>query len=251
MGYLDAMGIQVWVRRSEAQSIVIPAPEALIVAPEITTAMPPEDVPTTAVETDIFSETTWDWDSLRAQVQNCTRCALAQNRTQTVFGSGNLNAQIMLVGEAPGAQEDAQGEVFVGAAGQLLDAMLAAIGLTRAEVFIGNVLKCRPPQNRSPHAGEIEACAAYLHAQIELVRPRLLVALGAIAAHHLLGSKENVSALRGSLHDYRGIPVLVSFHPAYLLRAPTHKREAWEDLKQVWRYRQRLPDALKTEQTTS
>jgi len=177
-----------------------------------------------------------DWTALQAAVAGCTACGLCESRRHTVFGVGHAQADWMLVGEAPGEQEDLQGEPFVGAAGQLLDEMLAAVGLTRQpaeptrQVYIANTLKCRPPRNRNPSDEELAACAPHLHRQIELVQPRLLLATGRYAVRQLLGSEEAIGRLRGRLHDYRGIPVVVTYHPSYLLRQPTEKGKAWRDL---------------------
>lgn len=172
-----------------------------------------------------------EFDALIEDIRACTACALCKTRRMTVPGVGDLRAQWMFVGEAPGADEDAQGEPFVGAAGQLLDNMLAAMGLARAEnVFIANVLKCRPPNNRTPDPGEALACAPYLDRQIELISPRLIVALGRSAACRLLDTDAPVSTLRNRVHRYRGTPLIVTYHPAYLLRTPADKAKAWEDL---------------------
>lgn len=170
-------------------------------------------------------------DALVEDIAGCTACPLCKSRRTTVPGVGDARAQWMFVGEAPGADEDAQGEPFVGAAGQLLDNMLAALGLARSEgVFIANVLKCRPPGNRSPEPLEVAACRPYLDRQIELVAPRLLVALGKSAACTLLGVEASVASLRNRVHRYRDTPLIVTYHPAYLLRTPADKAKAWEDL---------------------
>jgi DNA polymerase len=169
------------------------------------------------------------------------RCKLCKTRTNTVFGVGQQSAPLMVVGEGPGADEDAQGEPFVGRAGKLLDEMLKAIGRSRKEdapdksVFIANVVKCRPPGNRDPEADEVEACRPYLDQQIRLVKPKLIVALGRIAAQRLLGSDAPLSKLRGPLHQYgsEGTPLLITYHPAYLLRSPGEKAKSWADLKRV------------------
>lgn len=176
------------------------------------------------------------WEPLQAHVAGCTACALHTGRTQTVFGVGQPTADLMLVGEGPGAAEDAQGEPFVGAAGQLLDRMLAAIGHSRADtVYIANVVKCRPPGNRKPHASEAAACSDYLAAQIALVQPKLIVALGQIAATQLTGTDAPVARMRQGEHRYTpgDIPVMVTYHPAYYLRQPLEKRKGWEDLKRI------------------
>jgi uracil-DNA glycosylase len=210
--YLRAIGIDIWVpRRSPAAE---PEPAAEL--------EPTQDGRAAA------------WEALRAEVLHCTRCALHAGRTQGVFGVGNPRAEWMVIGEAPGAEEDRRGEPFVGRAGQLLDAMLRAIGLSRAEnVFIANILKSRPPGNRDPLPAEVAACLPYLHRQIEIVRPRLLLAVGRVAAQNLLGTEESLSRLRGRVHRFGELntPVVVTYHPAYLLRSPADKRKAWEDLK--------------------
>lgn len=179
---------------------------------------------------------TLDWPALRAAVAGCQACSLSQSRTQTVFGAGNIEADWMIVGEAPGEQEDQQGEPFVGRAGELLDRMLEAVGLTRAEapatqqVFIANVLKCRPPTNRNPQAQEVAQCEPYLLRQMALVQPRVVLAMGRFAVQALLKSSEPLGKLRGRVHHVQGVPVIVTYHPAYLLRSPTDKALAWDDL---------------------
>jgi DNA polymerase len=205
--YLQALGIDVWVPRDQA-------------APEQNVAAEPGDV---AVES-------LDWTELRATVRDCTRCALHSSRTQTVFGVGNKAADWLIIGEAPGAEEDRRGEPFVGRAGQLLDEMLRAAGKDRGEVFIANILKCRPPNNRDPDATEAAACRGYLERQIALIQPKIILAVGRIAAQQLLATDTPVGKLRGQVHQLRNIPVVVTYHPAYLLRSPTQKRKAWQDL---------------------
>ncbi|MBI5936746.1 MAG: uracil-DNA glycosylase [Betaproteobacteria bacterium] len=170
-------------------------------------------------------------DELRAAVRDCTRCDLYRTRKQGVFGVGDPNADWLIVGEAPGADEDRLGEPFVGQAGKLLDAMLAAIGLQRGRnVYIANVLKSRPPGNRDPRPEEVAACLPYLERQIDLIRPKLIVAVGRFAAQSLLSTDTPISRLRGKLHEYHGVPLIVTYHPAYLLRTPADKARAWEDL---------------------
>ncbi|QTR55269.1 uracil-DNA glycosylase [Thiothrix unzii] len=173
------------------------------------------------------------WQDLRAAVQSCTRCALAKTRTQAVFGTGDVQARWMIIGEAPGADEDRRGEPFVGRAGQLLNNMLAAIGLPRESVYIANVLKCRPPNNRDPKVDEAANCRGYLERQIELVNPTLILVVGRIAAQNLLHTDAPLARLRGKQHraPVSGTPVVVTYHPAYLLRQPADKRKAWEDLQ--------------------
>jgi uracil-DNA glycosylase len=180
-----------------------------------------------------------DWVGLRAAVARCQACRLCQTRTQTVFGVGPERAPLMIVGEGPGADEDASGEPFVGRAGKLLDEMLKAIGHSRAEnVYIANVVKCRPPGNRDPAADEAEACRPFLEAQIAQVQPRLIVALGRIAAQRLLVTDEPLARLRGPLHHYGAgkTPLFVTYHPAYLLRSPREKAKSWQDLKLIHRH---------------
>jgi uracil-DNA glycosylase len=173
-----------------------------------------------------------EWDPLRAMVAACTRCALHTGRTQTVFGVGRRDARWMIIGEAPGAEEDRRGEPFVGRAGQLLDSMLRALGPGREQVYIANVLKCRPPGNRDPRPEESASCRPFLNRQIELVAPTLIIAVGRIAAQTLLGTDQPLGKLRGRIHALgeRGWPVVVTYHPAYLLRSPGEKRKAWQDL---------------------
>jgi DNA polymerase len=213
--YLRAIGIDVWVPRREIAGGDPAAPMAAA----------PQGRDPGWVE---------QWESLRAEVLQCTRCSLHAGRTQGVFGVGNPQADWMVIGEAPGAEEDRRGEPFVGRAGQLLDAMLRAIGLSRGQnVYIANVLKSRPPNNRDPRPEEVAACLPYLRRQIELVRPRLLLAVGRIAAQNLLATEESLSRLRGRVHHFGELntPLVVTYHPAYLLRTPADKRKAWEDLK--------------------
>jgi len=169
--------------------------------------------------------------AIRAEIGNCTRCALAAGRNQIVFGDGDPNARLMFIGEGPGADEDAQGLPFVGRAGQLLNNMIAAMGLKREQVYIANIVKCRPPQNRVPEPEEAHTCAPFLYRQIDIVRPEVLVALGATAALYLLGVKSSLSALRGRVHMCRERKLIVTYHPAYLLRDPRQKKEAWRDLQ--------------------
>jgi DNA polymerase len=172
-----------------------------------------------------------EWSALKSAVASCTGCPLHAKRTKTVFGVGDENADWLFVGEGPGAEEDAQGEPFVGQAGHLLDSMLAAVRLKRgANVYIANVVKCRPPNNRNPEQGEALACEPYLHRQIDLIKPRLIVALGKVAAANLLASDASVASMRGKIHQYRGIPLIVTYHPAYLLRSLPEKAKAWTDL---------------------
>ena len=220
--YLEAMGITLWQRRTPAAPVLS------------------EPVPAPTTEPSVPVPATPDWERLADEVRACTRCGLHTSRTQTVFGVGNRQAQWMFVGEAPGADEDAQGEPFVGRAGKLLNAMIAALGLKREQVYIANVLKCRPPNNRDPQANEVEQCEPYLVRQIELIRPKLIVALGRHAAHSLLKTDLALARLRNQRLSYHDIPLVVTYHPAYLLRTPSDKRKAWEDLQRARRIVQEL-----------
>lgn len=213
--YLQAMGVTVWVSQS-----------ALVAPP----APPISEESLKAVGQAI--STGDDWETLAQTVSQCQRCDLYKTRTQTVFGVGNRQAELLIIGEAPGADEDRQGEPFVGRAGQLLNEMLKAIGLQRQQVYIANILKCRPPNNRDPKPEEAAECSAYLYRQIALIQPKLILALGRIAAQRLLKTDTSLGRLRGKIHQQpeTGVPLIVTYHPAYLLRTPTDKRKTWEDL---------------------
>jgi len=213
--YLESIGIDLWVRRAGA------APTAAPALPEPAAA-------------EASSEVAAEWQRLLDEVRGCTLCPLHTTRTQGVLGVGPRRADWLVIGEAPGAEEDRRGEPFVGAAGQLLDAMLRAIGLDRrSNVYIANVLKSRPPNNRDPRPEEVEACLPYLVRQIALLQPRIMLAVGRIAAQVLLGTDAPLGRLRGRVHHFgeRHTPLVVTYHPAYLLRSPAEKRKAWEDLK--------------------
>ena len=174
---------------------------------------------------------TTTWQQLREMVRECQACGLARQRKQAVFGVGAETAPWMFVGEGPGADEDERGEPFVGQAGKLLDNMLAAIGIRRGEqAYIANVVKCRPPGNRTPTHDEAQACSRYLERQVALLRPKLIVALGKTSANHLLANEASIASLRGQVHHYQGVPLVVTYHPAYLLRTPADKSKVWEDL---------------------
>ena len=175
-------------------------------------------------------------EEIRAEMGDCRRCKLYGGRTRLVFGDGAANARLMFVGEAPGADEDKQGVPFVGAAGQLLNRMLTNLGLRREEVYIANILKSRPPGNRDPEPDEIAACLPFLDKQIKAIRPRVIVVLGRIAAHALLGTKEPITRLRGHWQKYHDIRVMPTFHPSYLLRMPQERRKTWDDMQQVMEY---------------
>jgi DNA polymerase len=172
-------------------------------------------------------------EQVRGELGDCTRCKLHQGRTTLVFGVGRPDADLMFVGEAPGRDEDQQGEPFVGPAGQLLTKIIEAIGLTRDQVYIANVIKCRPPQNRNPELDEVQTCAPFLFQQLDVIRPRVVVALGACAVRTLLRSEQSISRLRGQVFDYRGAKLVPTFHPAFLLRSPDRKRDVWQDMKKV------------------
>lgn len=219
--YLKALGIEVFqLKASEAE------PEQT----EQVAARPPVEISDAIDSEDTIGAL--DWDQLVSRVSSCTLCELHRTRTQTVFGIGRPDADLMIIGEAPGADEDRQGEPFVGRAGQLLNAMLAAIGLGREEVFIANILKCRPPNNRDPAASETACCTNYLQRQIELVAPRAVLALGRISAQHLLKSDQAIGRLRGKVLSFgaKQVPIVATYHPAYLLRTPSAKAKTWQDL---------------------
>lgn len=240
---LGELGVRLWgppedtaaaPRRGEphadaAASPLVPSATAKDAAQPVTSAQPRSEPPSAVAD--------MEWETLRATVSTCAACGLSAKRRQAVFGCGHPNAHWMIVGEAPGEQEDLRGEPFVGKSGQLLDSMLAALRLTRhppsdpaRQVYIANTVKCRPPGNRNPEPDELERCEPFLVRQIELVRPRVILALGRFAVQALLRSDAPVGRLRGSVHHYRDVPLVVSYHPAYLLRNPQDKARAWEDL---------------------
>ncbi len=253
LAYLQAMGIPVWVSRElvvdelvtgpdqdgEASPCADSASDILHALDEKRSASLPHQEKKKTTESPATATfktpdcSTLDWQSLQKTVATCQLCDLHKSRTQTVFGHGNPQANWMVVGEAPGVEEDRQGLPFVGRAGQLLTNMLAAIGLMRDEVYIANVLKCRPPNNRDPKPEEAMACSAYLQRQFELVEPKIILVVGRVAAQNLLNTREPLARLRGRVHRLpdRDIPVVVTYHPAYLLRKPVDKRKAWDDLK--------------------
>jgi uracil-DNA glycosylase len=217
--YLAALGIDLWVPR---------------VAPAAAAALPPAAPAQAAVPAAAPADAAAAWEALRHEVRACTRCALHTTRTQGVLGVGPWRCDWLVIGEAPGAEEDRRGEPFVGAAGQLLDAMLRAIGLDRASnVYIANILKSRPPGNRDPKPEEVAACMPYLLRQIALLQPKIMLAVGRIAAQNLLATDTSLARLRGRVHHFGELntPLVVTYHPAYLLRTPGDKRKAWEDLK--------------------
>jgi len=211
--YLQAMQVDVWLHRDRDSGVAVEAPPG---------EMPLVEMPLAELE---------------AVVSGCERCGLHAGRTQTVFGTGDPRARCMIIGEAPGAEEDKRGKPFVGRAGQLLNAMLRAIGMSREVVYIANIVKCRPPKNRDPKPEEMVACSTYLHRQIALIRPRVILAVGRVAAQHLTGSTSPIGRMRGQSYAYEngdtGVPIVVTYHPAYLLRSPLEKRKSWEDLRRA------------------
>jgi len=211
--YLQAMGVQRWLARAGDEMLV---DDCLPVSAD-----------------DLAEPLADDWSGLEMQVSGCKKCKLHETRTQTVFGSGNRQADWLIIGEAPGAKEDRQGEPFVGPAGKLLTEMLLAAGFKRADVYIANILKCRPPGNRNPAPEEVACCHAYLQQQIALMQPQLILAVGGVAAHNLLQTDDKVGQMRGKLYHYgnANIPLIVTYHPAYLLRSPLEKRKVWSDLQ--------------------
>jgi uracil-DNA glycosylase family 4 len=254
LAMLRAMGIRLWLPRGVPEQVAMTAE---VDAPPLPSATPPETVveaparfvsttastpaaqrtaPAVAIPPAASAIAALDWAALRDAVAACTACKLCEGRRQTVFGVGNERAHWMIVGEAPGEQEDRQGEPFVGKSGQLLDNMLRAIALTRAEaeparqVYIANTVKCRPPGNRNPEPAELSTCEPFLIRQIQLVQPKIIVAMGRFAVHSLLRSTEPIGRLRGKVHAYLGVPLIVTYHPAYLLRNPQDKAKAWDDL---------------------
>ena len=216
--YLEAMGIDVWVSRKGTR------------VDELQTV---DETESQLIEqsNNLLESDAESWVVLQKQVAECKQCSLCNTRTQTVFGSGNQNADWLFIGEAPGQNEDLEGKPFVGKAGKLLTEMIRALGLDREEVYITNILKCRPPDNRDPKIEEIKTCNGYLQQQVEMVKPKIILAVGRIAAQSLLETNEPLSKLRGVTHQLSGIPLVVVYHPAYLLRSLLEKRKAWQDLQ--------------------
>jgi uracil-DNA glycosylase family 4 len=235
--YLDALGIDRWVSRTTPQADAFEPVDApgRMAAPPVSSAVAAPAATRAPVSRSpvIQPPPAGDWATLRENVAACVACELCKTRTQTVFGVGNTQAEWLVIGEAPGAEEDRQGEPFVGRAGQLLNAMLLAVGRPRETVFIANVLKCRPPGNRDPRPEEVARCLPFLEQQIALLKPKLMLAVGRIAAQNLLATDAPLARLRGKLHQFgaANTPLVVTYHPAYLLRTPGDKRKAWEDLK--------------------
>ncbi len=250
--YLDAMGILRWQLKDRDLSpdTAVEQAEGELPSDEVTSTQVSSDqvgvkgdavadvvVEPGAVVDQRSDVATSTWDALQSRVSHCTACDLHTSRTQTVFGVGDHNADWLVIGEAPGADEDAQGEPFVGRAGQLLNAMLLACGLKREQVYIANILKCRPPDNRDPRPEEVVSCESFLMRQIQLIQPKLILAVGRIAAQNLLQCDTPIGKLRGKVHQFRdtGIPLIATYHPAYLLRSPAEKRKAWQDLQLAMR----------------
>lgn len=259
LNYLRALDIDVWQRRDRVVEkpvdapVRVPAAKAATVSARVRQSPPPavtepvipraETIVPLRVPARDDAVGAMGWDELVDSVRTCTKCSLHETRTQGVFGVGDRKARWMIIGEAPGADEDRQGEPFVGRAGQLLNSMLRAMGLAREQVFIANILKSRPPGNRDPKADEAAACLPYLFRQIELVNPTLLLCVGRIAAQTLLETDTPIGKLRGKLHTLpSGRPLIVTYHPAYLLRSPIEKRKAWADLVMAMQTFERLSD---------
>lgn len=225
--YLLELGIDVYVPRGASDGASPSPPTAIVPLAALRSPAAP------AVIAPAHPGTEDDWASLESAVKACTACGLQTTRTQTVFGVGSRGADWLVIGEAPGAEEDARGEPFVGRAGQLLNSMLRAIGLAREQVFIANILKCRPPGNRDPRPEEASLCRPFLERQIALLRPKIILAVGRIASQNLLATETPIGRLRGRVHAFgpARIPLVVTYHPAYLLRSPGEKRKAWADLR--------------------
>jgi len=215
MQWYQEMGIDTWPNAPQAASLKIEAP-----------AKKQKDAPAAPIPPMTL-------EMIREEIGDCQRCKLAPTRTQIVFGAGSPKAGLLFVGEGPGRDEDLQGEPFVGRAGQLLTRMIEAMGLSRETVYIANIIKCRPPNNRNPEADEIANCRPFLERQIAVIAPKIICALGSFAAQTLLETDRRISALRGTFHDLKGVKVLPTFHPAYLLRNPSQKRVVWEDLQKI------------------
>lgn len=232
LAYLKALEIDVWERRDGRARAAVPQPQPAVAepvvraAPQVKVVPPPAELPS-----DDAGVAGMNWEELATAVRSCTKCPLHATRTNGVFGVGDRSARWLVIGEAPGADEDKQGEPFVGRAGQLLNSMLKAIGLAREQVFIANILKSRPPNNRDPKPEEVRACIPYLYRQIELVNPTLILCVGRIAAQTLLDVDTPIGKLRGTVHRIAANrPMVVTYHPAYLLRSPVEKRKSWADL---------------------
>lgn len=235
VNYYREMGIYDFYRR--------PVEEGAPLALESAETTPETIAPSQTPSLPVLQDKAVALREIREDLGECTRCRLHKGRTNLVFGVGNVNADLMFVGEGPGADEDAQGEPFVGRAGQLLNNMIAAMGLKREDVYIANVVKCRPPGNRTPEKDECDICSPFLMRQIAVIQPKVIVALGAVAAKNLLAVNDSMANLRGRWYDFRGSKLAVTYHPAYLLRDPRQKKEAWKDLQMVMKYLGLQPQA--------
>ena len=238
--YYKEMGIHDFYRQPidpsvELQPVAESTPESVPMKTQISPSLPP-----------VINDKPSALKLIREDIGDCTRCRLHKGRTNLVFGVGNVNAELMFVGEGPGADEDAKGEPFVGRAGQLLNNMISAMGIKREDVYIANVVKCRPPSNRTPEKDECDTCSPFLMRQIDVIKPKVIVALGAVAAKNLLAVNDSMANLRGCWYDFRNSKLLVTYHPAYLLRDPRQKKEAWKDLQMVMKYLGLNPPAAKS-----
>ena len=242
VNYYREMGIYDFYRREVAEEQISEPVLSKETAPASIESMP-ETSKTWSEPLPIIPDKLAALNAIREDIGDCTRCRLHRGRTNLVFGVGNPNAELMFVGEGPGADEDAQGEPFVGRAGQLLNNMISAMGLRREDVYIANVVKCRPPQNRTPEKDECDICSPFLLRQIDVIRPKVIVALGAVAAKNLLALNDSMANLRGRWYDFRGARLAVTYHPAYLLRDPRQKKETWKDLQMVMKYLGLAPPA--------
>ena len=233
--YLDTMGIQVW-DELYPEAVPMNVQEEVTVSAVVESPVQEETLQDKPTESETQPDASnSNWQELESLVNQCTKCKLQATRSQAIFGAGNQNARLLVIGEAPRQDEDAQAKVFVGESGDLLTAMLKAIDLPREDVYITSIVKCYSPEKRDPLTAEIEICHAYLRRQIELIQPKVIYSVGAMATQALLHSEESISLLRERQHNYEGIPLIASFHPAYLLRKPSEKRKAWQDLLQVKR----------------
>jgi len=240
---LKGIGIHRWldrsaITRSSEEVVETETPAVAIPAelPTIARVEPPQKAPASVISKPVFDLPLDNWDAITAAIHACQACELAAHCTQKVPGVGNQQAELMIIGEGPGQDEDIKGEPFVGRSGQLLDKMLAAIGIERSQIFITNIVKCRPPNNRDPHVDEVKACDYYLQAQIKQIKPKVILSVGRISAHSLLNTTEPVGRLIQQIHLLPGseVPVKVTYHPAYLLRNPPAKSLAWQDMKTLY-----------------
>jgi DNA polymerase len=244
VNYYREMGIYDFYRQPVPEGAQLQVMESLAPSVPPTTSMAKDKLPTRPTES---IDKPAALKIIREDIGDCTRCRLHERRTNIVFGVGNVNADIMFVGEGPGADEDAQGEPFVGRAGQLLNNMITAMGIRREDVYIANVVKCRPPGNRTPENDECDTCSPFLLRQIEVIKPKVIVALGATAAKTLLAVNDSMGNLRGRWYDFKGSRLAATYHPSYLLRDPRQKKEAWKDLQMVMKYLGLTPPAKPTE----